>query len=312
MMHDFVVNAPTQESSQAGKKLVLEGKAAAIILAGGHGSRLGHNAPKGCFEVFEDISIYQLIAKKVPKGLLIAFMTSDATHAKTVEHFEKANYFGLQKEHVFFFQQQNLPLQNEEGTLLPLSAPDGNGALFWHFSASGILKDWEAKGIEQITVSTVDNVLADPFQPDLIGINALHNNDVSVVAIEREDPREHVGMIVSQNGKLAVQEYSEMADSERLAYAADGGLKHPLANISYFAFSMPFIKKITNLSPAILPLHRAKKKVGDDYFYKSEYFIFDLLAYADKAEVLKLSRKEYFQPFKSMSDLESVRRALKK
>lgn len=325
MMHDFPASytplhtffTPDKPFYEQGMQTLSQGKVGAIVLAGGHGSRLGYNAPKGCFPVFEGKSLYQLLAEKVHAAstryghsLYFGIMTSDATHQKTIEHFEEAHYFGLKKEQVCFFQQQNLPLQDQNGNTLSHTAPDGNGTLFWHFAASGHMALWQARGIEHITVCTVDNALADPFQPHLIGLHTLHGNEATVVGIKREDPQEHVGVLVEQHSRLAVVEYSEMPDSQRLAFDAAGELKYPLANISYFAFSMAFINKIIKKPSTELPLHKAKKMVTikgkETPCYKLEYFIFDLLAYCTKAEVLLLPREQFFAPLKNKTGPQSI------
>ena len=333
MTHEYPVNykplttffTPDTSLHKQGVDMLKKGKIAAIVLAGGHGSRLGYNAPKGCFPVYEEKSLYQLLAEKTHQAstlyscdLHLGIMTSDATHQKTIEHFEQANYFGLKKSQACFFQQENLPLEDIFGQVLANSAPDGNGALFWHFANSGHLAKWKSLGIEHVIVFPVDNALADPFQPDLIGLHTAHNNDVSIVGITRETPLEQVGVLVEQGSKIAVIEYSEMPDSERLAKGPSGELKYPLANISYFAFSMAFMHKMVQMPISMLPLHKAKKKVIIDEVerdcYKSEYFIFDTLSYCQNAEVLLLPREEYFAPLKNKTgpqSIETVRSALK-
>ncbi len=294
---------PSEEYKKHGKEVVSQKRAGAIILAGGHGSRLGYDAPKGCYPVFGTKSLFQLFAERTSKDAHLAIMTSDATHKVTIEHFEKAHYFGLQKEQVVFFQQENLPLQDMDGNTVSLTAPDGNGGVFWHFKKSGHLDAWDKLGIEHITVYTVDNALADPFEPHLLGINDLHHNDVTVIGIERDSPEEHVGVLIEKDNKIGCIEYSEMPDSERLAVTSTGKLKYPVANISYFAFSMNFIKTIIKTPLSSLPLHKAKKKVRhndkEEYFFKSEYFIFDLLPYSNKTEVLVMPRNTIFAPLKN-------------
>jgi len=283
-----------------GLELIQEAKVGAIILAGGHGSRLGHAAPKGCFALLNK-SLYQILTSRMKAGCKLGVMTSTSTHDATVAHFTEHNLYTAD-----FFMQDNLPLQDEAGNILQETAPDGNGALFWHFAAAGLLDKWEADGIRHITVCNIDNALADPLQPELIGQNELHNNDVTLVAIKREAPKEHVGVIIQDAARVHVVEYSEMADSERLAVNSDGSLKYPLANISYFVFSVPFIKKILSHKKSEMPLHKAKKQGR----IKSEYFIFDLLAFSNKTEVLILPRNECFAPLKSPQDIERAERAL--
>lgn len=317
---------PDKAYKDAGDAALLHGKVGAIISAGGHGSRLGYDAPKGCFPVYENKSLFELFAERTLKAskkygqmLRLAIMTSDATHDATIEHFEKANYFGLNKEQVAFFMQENLPLQDGDGNNVSLTAPDGNGALFWHFKKSGHLALWKSLGIQHIITFSVDNALANPFEPYLVGINALHNNDVTLIGIKREAPQEQVGVLIEKEEKVLCIEYSEMPDSERLAVTPEGTLKYPLANISYFAFSMAFIERVLINPPTILPLHKAKKKVRyngrEDYFYKSEYFIFDLLPLSQKTEVLLMPREEIFAPLKNATgpaSPETVRAALEK
>lgn len=316
---------PDEASHERGKALLGQGKVGAIALAGGHGSRLGFHAPKGCYpisKVFKK-SLYQLLAEKTlaasresGQALKLAIMTSDATHVETVLHFQQADFFGLKKEQLSFFQQQNLPLTDDNGHEVigpdskPITAPNGNGAMFWDFAASGLLDIWQKSGIEQIVVFTIDNALADPFQPHLIGVNEKHQNDATVVGIERITHDEQVGVLVERAGRLAVIEYSEMQESERFAQDAAGSFKHRLANISYFVFSLEFIKAVLTHPVTELPLHKAKKKIfiagSDLYFWKSEYFIFDVLNLATRAEVLLLDRQDYFAPLKNKEGKQSI------
>lgn len=295
-----------------GKNLLKEGKVGSIALAGGHGSRLGYEAPKGCFPIspVHKKSLYQLLAERTLKASLtygtnlpLAIMTSDATHDETLAHFEQANFFGLKKDQVSFFMQDNLPICDEAGVDLGLSAPNGNGALFWYFARSRVLDAWMKLGIQQIVVYTIDNALVDPYQPSLIGLNARDKNDVSIVGVEPRSSTEQVGLLVEKQKKVAVIEYSEIDETTRQKVST-------LANISYFAFSLDFVQRCLTKHYDTLPLHKAKKKmrVGEKELWtiKREYFIFDLLEWTNRSEVLLLDRHDYFAPLKNRTGDQSI------
>lgn len=303
-----------EESSleEIGKKLLKEGKVGSIALAGGHGSRLGYDAPKGCFPIspVHKKSLYQLLAERTLKASLIygfalplAIMTSDATHDETLAHFEQANYFGLKKEQISFFMQDNLPLCDEAGKDLGISAPNGNGALFWYLARSGLLDAWMKNGVQHIVVYTIDNALADPYQLSLIGLNERDKNDVSIVGVEPRSATEQVGLLVERQKKVAVIEYSEIDEATRKKVST-------FANISYFAFSVDFVKRCTANPYNTLPLHKAKKRVTVDgkelWAIKNEYFIFDLLEWTNRSEVLLLDRNDFFAPLKNRTGDQSI------
>lgn len=306
-----------------GRKLLQKGKVGTIILAGGHGSRLGFDLPKGLYPIspVKQKTIFQLIAEKAlaasacyKNNLMLAIMTSTDTHQATVKYFEEHDFFGLKRECVSFFEQQNLPVLDDTGQAVPnLLAPCGNGMMFWDFAASGLLNAWQQAGIEQITCFTVDNVLADPYEPNLIGLNAQKGADVTVVGIQRKEALESVGILVEKDGRVGVVEYSEMTKEEREKRSPAGNFMHELANISYFAFSFAFIKRISQMPQNSMPLHNAKKVIQGKQYIKQEYFVFDVLAFSDKTEVLLLDREECFAPLKNRSgpqSPETVREAL--
>lgn len=312
---------PTEEITKEGIKALQEGKVATVILAGGLGSRLGQEIPKGLTPIspIKKKSLFQLIAEKtiaaekaydiMPK---LAIMTSEETHKQTTDYFSQADFFGLPS--LSFFQQTSLPLLNDEELPVmtlenrPLTAPNGNGLFFVSLIESGIFAEWKNAGIEYINVLPVDNPLADPFSPQLIGLNKTRGDDISVLAVERTDPEESVGLLVEQNERLSVIEYTEMTPEEKKARGSK--LKYFLANTSFFTFRLSFIEAIAELATTSMPLHRVKKKLTEaqkkllgisapEALWKSEYFIFDLLAFTEKTSALVLNREECFYPLKN-------------
>lgn len=298
-----------------GEKLLKEGKMGTIVLAGGQGTRLDFPHPKGMFPVspVKQKSLFQLIAEKTVaashaagRPLLLAFMTSPENDRETKDYFIQNNNFGLSHEQLFFFSQGELPLQDEQERILPLMASDGNGSVFEHFVKTGLWDIWQKRGVEFINIVLVDNPLADPFDKNLLGVHAKNGLDVTIKCCQRRAPDEKVGLLVRQDHRLVVIEYSEI-EAEA---AAD--LNYSLANISLFCLSMPFIKL---LADQIFPLHRAKKPVKNQSImgYKFEKFIFDLLLFTTQASMLVYPREVCFAPLKNKTgddSPETVKKAL--
>lgn len=311
------------EAIAYGKYLLSKGKVGAVVLAGGQGTRLGLDGPKGTFPIspIKKKSLFQILCEKtfacgkqVRHDLQIAFMTSDENHEQTVSFFKEYAFFGLKETQVHFFQQTNLPLTDEEGNPImkedgsTLQAADGNGSFFWQFTKSGLYNNWQTLGIEYVTCMVVDNPLIDPFDAEVIGITALHKNSATIQAVEKRDPDENVGLIVEKDKKLAVIEYSEMDASHKNARNANEELMYRVANISFFCFSMIFIQRVAAQKISLFPLHKAKKKSPQlgKYVIKSEYFIFDMLRVSKKTEVILYPRWQRFAPLKNKEGEDSI------
>ncbi len=307
------------EVEALGKELLRAGKAACLIAAGGQGTRLGFPGPKGCLEVAPGLSIFSLFASKVLRASLeagrdlsVAFMTSLENHNETVAFFKKHDYFGLKSSQVSFFIQGQLPILDDEGMPLGVSGPNGNGAALFDLYESGIARAWQDLGVEHVVFVQIDNPLADPFDPILLGRHVKERADATLKAILREDPEEKVGVVVKQEGKVAVVEYNEIDHGQQSARDAAGKLLHPCANISFFAFSMEFIVRL-NVEHAWkkMPLHIAHKRIpqaDDRWGNKFEYFIFDVLTFSQKTSVIVAPRRSCFSPIKDPEGLKQFQR----
>src|SRR5262249_59178831 len=116
---------------------------AVLVVAGGQGSRLGSDRPKGTFPVgpVSGKSLFQVHAEKVlalsrrsRQAIPFLVMTSPATHDETGADFEENGWFGLPREEIHFFQQGTMPaldlasgklLMEEPGRLF--LSPNGHG-----------------------------------------------------------------------------------------------------------------------------------------------------------------------------------------
>lgn len=314
-----VISSGSESDRIFGQKLISEGRMGCLILAGGQGTRLGADRPKGTFpvSVIKNKSLFQIFFEKTKaaskwagRPLCIAVMTSPLNHEETVAFLKKHHWFGLSESQVFFFSQKMLPFLDVEGNYLlndegkKVEGPAGNGEALKDFYQSGIGEKWRQEGIEFLNVIPIDNPLADPFDAELCGFHARCKNEVTIKAVPRRFEEEKVGLIIEKRGKVKVIEYSELSEIQKKS-------THP-ANAGLFCFSMDFISKVLEVE---LPQHRSHKWVPSlsKMAWKSETYIFDLLEYADKIGVLLYPRKKAFAPLKESAGefgLEGVQKAL--
>ncbi len=326
-----------EKDKETGQRLISEGKIGCIVIAGGQGTRLKVNGPKGMVPVslIKNKSLFQLFAEKTfaagklaNRKLAIAVMTSPQNHAMTLAFFKANEYFKLDPDQITFFSQGLLPLLDMQGNLFLdvkghiAEGPNGNGSSLTHFSESGIWKAWYENGVRYVNYVLIDNALADPFDAELVGHQYNETSDVAIKCTDRRDAHEKVGVLAKQGYKVKVIEYSELPENEKSATNQDGALKHRCANISLFSFSMDFIKKVSNVE---MPLHLAHKAVRmlneegntiqpeEPNAWKFEKFIFDVLPHALNATALLYPREECFAPLKNFAgdaSIEEVQKAL--
>lgn len=320
-----------------GRQIAREGAVGCLITAGGSGSRLRYDAPKGSYPLspIKKKSLFQLFAEKVAAAskqagtpLPLAIMTSPENDAETRAFFADHGNFGLDDGQLFFFTQGHLPYLDEEGNLFLETpnhiamGPDGNGTTLTHFVRSGIWQQWQERGVRCINYVLIDNVLAEPFDHELIGYHDRCGSQVTLKATERIDPKEKVGTIVMSGGDVVVREYSEISDAVRYAEDNQGSLLHRCANLSLFCFDMTFVADVAEKA---LPWHLAHKAVKyldaggntvrpqSPNAWKFEKFIFDCLPEAQRVRALLYPRNQCFAPLKNAEGSDSpetVRRSL--
>ena len=325
--------AGNAQDLQRGKEMIAQGLVGCLIVAGGQGTRLRFEGPKGMCPVtkIHHKTLFQVFAEKVVAAgkqaqrlLPLAIMTSPQNHEATVSYFEKNQLFGLDRKQLNFFCQDVLPLLDMHGNLFLetpdtlATGPDGNGGAIHQFFNQGIWTDWHKQGVRYLNFVLIDNPLADPFDAELVGFHQKSHSDIVVKATLRRDEAENVGILVKDHGRAAVVEYSELDHDARMETNADGTLRYPIANISLFSFSMDFIKDVVHTKKTMMPLHKAFKAVkylGADgttvqaekpMAWKFEKFIFDLLPAASKVDALIYPREQCFAPLKNFSGLDSL------
>lgn len=291
------------ENIELGKILLKNKKVGCIILAGGQGTRLEYEGPKGTY-VIPGVgkTLFQLFAERTHGPL--AIMTSPENDEDTKKYWKIHNYFNL--SNISFFSQSQLPLLDGSGNLFLATpgqisfGPDGNGSVFRQFAASGILAEWSSQGIEVVQVIQVDNALAQPFDVEMVGCLKRNDAEVVVKGTRRLNAQEKVGVFVESNKRLKVLEYTELGLNKEGDF---------IANLSYMCFAINQFKEMAKVE---LPLHKNLKKVpfwdmesecqmipSEPLFWKFEKFIFDVLPYNTRIEVLECPRSQCFAPLKN-------------
>lgn len=310
-----------------GKHAIENGKLAAVTMAGGQGTRLGHNGPKGTYDIGLDShkSLFELLSDGLKEqgkkyGVTIPWfiMTSRENNEQTIEFFEKNRNFGYQKDkNLFFFIQGELPMVDTEGKILIdetgliKQAADGHGGIYESLVKSGMTNKMRELGIEWVFIGGVDNCLVKMVDPVLMGVAIDKGVTVACKSIVKANPHEKVGVFCKRNGKPGVVEYSEISDEMAEATDEDGELLYGESHILCNLFSIDAVER---MGREPLPYHSAFKKAkyinkdGDlvvptsPNAYKFEAFLFDAFGEVDDMAILRVKREEEFAPVKNADD----------
>lgn len=315
----------------AGAELLSQGKVAAFLVAGGQGTRLGYDGPKGRFPIgpLTGRSLFAYHAHRVLASsrrygadLPYYVMTSELNHESSVAAFDEAQSFGLDPAQVRLFRQGMLPAVDLSGKILLADkhrlalSPDGHGGSFAALLRSGALDEMERRGIEQIFYFQVDNPLAPVFDPVFLGHHLLAGAEMSTKVVSKSDPGEKVGVLGHIDGKLGVIEYSDLPQDLAARTDERGKLVFRAGNIAIHALSVGFARRVASGDLA-LPVHRALKKVPhlDDHgdlvtpsepnAIKMETFVFDALPLASASVTQEVRREDEFAPVKNAEGADS-------
>ncbi len=323
------------EARQMGERLLREGKVAAFTVAGGQGTRLGWDAPKGTFPAspIRKAPLFQIFAEFIFKarrkyGSPIPWyvMTSPANDATTRAFFEQHGCFGLDPADVMIFPQAMMPaIDMATGKVLMADraslalSPNGHGGSLKALWASGAIADMRRRGIEQISYVQVDNPNVMVVDPLFIGLHALDGAQMSSKMLPKAYPTEKLGNFCLVDGRLTVIEYSDLSDELAHQRTPDGELRFRAGSIAIHLLAVDFVEDL-NTRPGgfALPWHRAEKKVPHFDFaagrvsetdelnaVKLETFVFDALPLCERSIVCETDRVEEFAPIKNGHGLDS-------
>ncbi|MCR9217179.1 MAG: UDPGP type 1 family protein [bacterium] len=321
----------------AGEQLLREGKVAAFTVAGGQGSRLGYDGPKGCYPggAVTGKPLFACLADWIHSaqdryGATVPWyiMTSPLNHEATVAFFKQHDHFGLSPDNIMFFAQGVLPsfdmatgkiLLASKGTVA--TNPDGHGGSLRALAHSGALEDMKRRGVEHISYVQIDNPLARVVDPVFIGLHAAAPNssgEMSTKVVAKTEPGEKVGVVCTIDGKPGVIEYSDLPEATAAQRNPDGTLTLRAGNIALHMLSRSFVERITS-GDLSLPYHRAEKKVpcidpetgqsvdpSEPNAVKLEMFVFDAIPLCRNSIVYEVERADEFAPIKNAEGNDSI------
>lgn len=315
-----------------GEDCLRDGRIAVFLVAGGQGTRLGFNGPKGCFPIspVKNKTLFHLFAetlrslnKRYGRTIPWFIMTSAENDKKTKSFFREQDYFGLEPGAITFFVQSQIPSLDKNGKLL-LSPqhrlcknPNGHGGSLYALYDSGALSYMESIGVDEIFYFQVDNPLVKIADPLFIGAHVDGGAEMSTKVVQKSHPGEKVGIIGTINGRLGCIEYSELNEREAQERKPDGSLRFNSANIAIHMLNRRFVEKLNTSPDFHLPYHIAVKDIecltiennrhipATIKGLKFEMFVFDALSFAGHSVTLEVSREEEFAPVKNKEGADS-------
>lgn len=317
---DAAEHARAQEHGHA---LLRAGKVATLLVAGGLGTRLGWDAPKGTFPIgpvtdrtlFQHFAeVHRALARRTGHSIPWAIQTSDTNHEATLQFLTENAWFGLDPSDVRLFPQGDLPAFDLQGRIVldqgggVVAQPDGHGGVFLAMKRRGVIQWLADRGVEHVFYFQVDNPLAPICDPAFLGHHALTGSRMSTLAVRKVEPGERVGVLALRDGALGIVEYTELPPDLAAARAPDGGLLLRAGNTAIHAFTLELLAEMA--SEASFPIHAARKAIptGDGASVqgiKLEYFVFDALPYAGRTLVMEVDRATGFAPVKNADGADS-------
>lgn len=315
--------AADREARKIGEDLLRRGAVGVFVVAGGQGSRLGYEGPKGCypataitrkplFRVFAE----KILALRKRYGAPIPWyvMTSRGNHEQTTEFFSANDHFGLPLADVFFLTQDMVPAVDALGRILIeepgriFQSPNGHGGSLLALARSGALDDMERRGVEQIFYFQVDNPLVEIADPVFLGYHSGEGAEMSSKVVAKRNPEEKVGVVALLDGRFGVIEYSDLPSALRYAKNADGSLRFNDGSIAIHFLRRDFVRSVTG-DGLRLPFHLARKAIpsvdpvsgerSSVQGVKFETFVFDALGFCKRSVVFAIDRADEFAPIKN-------------
>lgn len=318
------------EFREAGLTAIREGKVAALLLAGGMGTRLGLDKPKGELNVGINRTLYIFqclinnlmdVTREAGATVPLYIMTSEKNNDETIRFFEEHDYFGYPKEDVAFFVQEMAAAVDFDGKLLLeapgrlATSPNGNGGWFSSLVKAGLLSDIHQRGVEWINIFAVDNVLQRIADPLFIGATILNGKVSGSKVVRKVDAYEKMGVLCLEDGRPSVVEYYEM--SKDMAESTDeaGNLRYAFGVILNYLFRVDKLEEIVERE---LPVHVVEKKIPylaedgtlvkpeEPNGYKFETLVVDMIRMMDNNLPFEVVREREFAPIKNLHGVDSL------
>lgn len=323
----------SEKYSAAGIEAIKAGKVAAVLLAGGQGTRLGFDKPKGMFNVgiARELYIFQClinnlmdVVKETDAWVPLYIMTSEKNNDDTVSFLKEKDFFGYNSDYVKFFVQDMAPSVDFSGKIYMESksrisiSPNGNGGWFTSLVRAGLLDEIKAKGVEWINVFAVDNVLQRIADPLYVGAVISSGLQSGGKVVSKADPDERVGVLCLEDGMPSIVEYYEMTEEMRTLRDEKDELAYKFGVILNYLFSVDKLESILNDK---LPVHVVDKKIpymdeNGEFIkpdkpngHKFETLVLDMVHMQDSCLPYEVVRNREFAPIKNPTGVDSVESA---
>lgn len=322
-----------EEFKAIGLEAIKAGKVGAVLLAGGMGTRLGSDDPKGMYNIgiTKDVYIFQRlienlmdVVKAADAWIPLYVMTSDKNHKATVRFLEEHAYFGYKEEYITFFMQEMAPAADYHGKVYMeekwkiSTSPNGNGGWYSSMHKWGIARKAQADGVEWLNVFAVDNVLQRIADPCFVGAVIQNGCAAGSKVVRKCAPDEKVGVMCLEDGRPSIVEYYELTEELMNAKDENGDPAYYFGVILNYLFKVADLEKIREKN---LPLHVVEKKIpyldekGElvkpekPNGYKFEQLVLDMIHELDSCLPFEVERNKEFAPIKNATGIDSVESA---
>jgi len=334
------IEANIAKYNEIGLQAIADGRVGAVLLAGGMGTRLGSDNPKGMYDIglTKEVFIFQRLIENVFDVVKAAnefagrddiwvpfyIMTSEKNNAATIAFFEEKNYFGYNKEHIHFFKQEMAPATDRNGKVYLeekgriSTSPNGNAGWFKSLVSAGLLEGVHEQGIEYLNIFAVDNVLQRIADPAFVGACIDKDVEVGAKVVRKAAPDEKIGVMCLEDGRPSIVEYYELTDELMNAKNEKGDPAYLFGVILNYLFKVSSLEEI--LSKA-LPMHVVEKKIPcldengnpvkpeSPNGFKYEQLVLDMIHQLGTCLPYEVVREKEFAPIKNKTGIDSVESA---
>ncbi len=316
-----------------GYRAIRQGQVGTVLLAGGMGTRLGFEEPKGMYDIgvtkpvyiFERIISNLLdVVRRASAWIHLFIMTSDKNHERTVAFLAEHDYFGYDPGYIHFFRQEMAPATDYTGKVYMerpdkiANSPNGNGGWFSSMANGRILEIVKNRGIEWLNVFAVDNVLQRMADPCFVGAVIARGCSCGAKVVKKNAPDEKVGVMCLEDGRPSIVEYYDLTDELMNAKNEKGEPAYYFGAILNYLFQVKALEKTISEK---LPLHIVEKKIphmdengnfvkpDKPNGYKYETLVLDMVHMMDSCLPYEVDRNYEFAPIKNMTGVDSVETA---